>query len=121
MSGESKPSSMDAQNGSAYRSYRYPPLREALLTLFAAMVNINPLILLTSTIPTRRNTWRNTERNIKMRVALQSIMTGRAEMEADIKTLDAPPHLGNPLYTTKAMPIRPTTFHLRPTACKIRQ
>jgi hypothetical protein len=115
-SADSKPPSMDVQNGSAYRFYRYSPLREALLTLFAAMVNINPLILLTPTIPTRWNTWRNTERNIEMRVALQSIMTGRAEMEADIKTLHAPLHLSNPLHTTKAMPVRPTTFHLiRPT------
>jgi hypothetical protein len=113
MSGESKPSSMDAQNGSAYRSYRYPPLREALLTLFAAMVNINPLILLPPTIQTRRNTWRNTERNIEMRVALQSIMTSRAEMEAGIKTLlHVPPHLGNTLHTIKAMLVKPTTFQL---------
>jgi hypothetical protein len=103
----SKPPSIDVQNGSAYRSYRFPLLREALLTLFTAMVDI-----VLNTKPFLQSTVRNTE----MRVALPLIMTGHGEMEADIKTLHAPPHLGNPLHTTKAMPVRPTTFHLiRPT------
>jgi hypothetical protein len=97
---------MDVQNGSAYRSYMFPTLREALLTLFAAMVNINPLILLPPTIP-----------NTEMSVALPSIITGHAEMKADIKTLlHAPPHLGNALHTIKAILVKPTTFQpIRPT------
>jgi hypothetical protein len=52
-----------------------------------------------------------------MSVALQSIMTGHAEMKADIKTLlYAPPHLGNALHTIKPILVKPTTFQpIRPT------
>jgi hypothetical protein len=95
----------------------FPTLQEALLTLFAAMANINPLILLPPAIPTSQNTGRNTERNTEMSVALQSIMTGHAEMKADIKTLlHAPPHLRNALHPINPILVKPTTFQpIRPT------
>jgi hypothetical protein len=52
-------------------------------------------------------------RHIDMRMALQSNMTGHAEMEAHIKPFLHPQLPGNLLHTIKAIPIRPpTTLYL---------
>jgi hypothetical protein len=62
-------------------------------------------------LPTAKTTRRHIDMK-DMRMALRSIMIGHAEMEAHIKSFIHPRLTGKLLHIIKAIPVRPTTFHL---------